>query len=365
MLSVFESKQTRTPVWAMRQAGRYLPEYMAYTKGTNFFDNCQTPDRACEITLQPRRLDIDAAILFSDILIIPQALGMIVRMDPGKGPQFDAPLTKISDITPVTRPIQKKLPDLDIKKSFELTWDPKNQVGPKLVESLSYTRKAIKLIREKLNNEIPLIGFTGAPWTLMCYMIEGVSKASYAGVRRWFYECPQEAKNLLGLVTNACISLLMMQIESGAQMIQLFESHGGEITPECYADFELPCLRLIAETLKKHHPTVPVILFGRNLRLETLELTMSSTAFDAYSFDCNTDMTAACELAKKYNKVVQGNFDPCILFSPISEIKEKTTAMLTKVADVMGVNEHGIPNHYIANLGCVIYYFLLVVHLKN
>eukprot|EP00659_Diplonema_papillatum_P018971 gene18971-29218_t len=350
MLSALKGENTHetTPVWAMRQAGRYLPEYMSYTAGTDFFHNCQTPERAAEITLQPARLDIDAAILFSDILIIPQALGMVVKMHPGKGPQFDAPLLEVGNVEPLIAPLLVKYGAEKVAASQTLTHDREKQLGKDAVESLAYTREALRLIRQRLDGSMPLIGFTGAPFTLMCYMVEGVSKANYSGARRWFYDCPDVARKLLALITNACIELLLMQIESGAQIIQVFESHGGELTPQVFEEFERPCLELIATTLKKLHPEVPVTLFARNC-LHSLEKCFASP-YDAISIDCTVSMTDACVLAKRYGKAVQGNLDPCIFYGGPEVIKAHTTAMLKEAAAVLGTTPSGAPKSFVANL---------------
>ena len=345
-----ENKHATTPVWAMRQAGRYLPEYMEYTKDTDFFHNCRTAERAKVITVQPQRLDIDAAILFSDILIVPQALGMVVTM--AKGPQFEAPLAEVGDIAPLVDPLVAAHGKEKVEAAMKLEWNRSAQVGRALVDTLSYTNAALKLIREHLNGDIPLIGFTGAPWTLMCYMLEGSSKPSYAGARRWFYEAPEAAKKLLALITNVCVELLLMQIENGAQLVQLFESHGGEITPECFREFELPCIELIAATIKKQHPNVPVILFARNCG-HSLEQCFQSS-FDAFSIDCNTDIAVAAAYAKKYNKAIQGNLDPCILYASAEEIKVATHKMLGKAGAVLGHTTGGAPCSYVANLGYVV-----------
>eukprot|EP01059_Diplonema_ambulator_P004660 TRINITY_DN1436_c3_g1_i1.p1 TRINITY_DN1436_c3_g1~~TRINITY_DN1436_c3_g1_i1.p1 ORF type:complete len:411 (+),score=127.22 TRINITY_DN1436_c3_g1_i1:58-1233(+) len=344
-----ENKHEVVPVWAMRQAGRYLPEYMKFTEGTEFFYNCQTPERAMEITVQPVRLDIDAAILFSDILIVPQAMGMDVKMCPGKGPQFTAPMSVVGDISSVVDPLVEKFGEAAVKNSSKLIHDPSSQIGKSLVESVAYTKTALNLIRKNLDGKIPLIGFTGAPWTLMCYMTEGSSKPSYAGARRWFFEAPEKAQELLGLITNTCLEVLLQQIEAGAQIIQLFESHGGEITPECFEKYELPCLELIAKTIKTLHPEIPVILFARNC-LHSLEKCFASS-FDAVSIDCNTSLTTACTFAKKYGKAVQGNLDPCVLYASPEEITKVTHAMLAEAASVMGTTPSGVPASYVANLG--------------
>eukprot|EP01061_Rhynchopus_euleeides_P018829 TRINITY_DN31054_c0_g1_i1.p1 TRINITY_DN31054_c0_g1~~TRINITY_DN31054_c0_g1_i1.p1 ORF type:complete len:404 (+),score=110.66 TRINITY_DN31054_c0_g1_i1:137-1213(+) len=332
----------------MRQAGRYLPEYMEYTKDTDFFHNCQTPERAKVITVQPERLDIDAAILFSDILIVPQALGMVVTMN--KGPQFEAPLGEVGNIAPLIDPLVQKYGIEKVEAAMKLTYDRDAQVGRELVESLAYTKDALKLIRGHLDGKIPLIGFTGAPWTLMCYMLEGSSKPSYSGARRWFHECPEVARKLLALITNVCIELLLMQIENGAQIIQLFESHGGELTPQTFEGFALPAIELIASTIKRLHPNVPVILFGRNVG-HSLEKCFSSTSFDAFSIDCNTPIAHAAQLAKKYNKTIQGNLDPCVLYSPKENIQAEVHKMMSEVGAVLGHTAGGAPNSYVANLG--------------
>eukprot|EP01062_Namystynia_karyoxenos_P011323 TRINITY_DN14048_c0_g1_i1.p2 TRINITY_DN14048_c0_g1~~TRINITY_DN14048_c0_g1_i1.p2 ORF type:complete len:452 (+),score=155.77 TRINITY_DN14048_c0_g1_i1:92-1357(+) len=348
-----------TPVWCHRQAGRYLPEYMAFTQGTDFFHNCQTPERACTITLQPRRLDVDACILFSDILVIPQALGMEVLMCPGKGPQFPKPLGVVGDLAPLLDPLADSLAAAlggkaaaarRVQATLQLRYAPEEQVAEECAERLAYVGEAVTRIRRELRGEIPLIGFVGAPWTLMCYMTEGSSKASYAGTRRWLYEAPEASRRLLALLTNTCIAFLLLQIRSGAQMVQVFESSGGELTPETFRQFELPCLQLIATSLRRLHPEVPIQVFARGCN-HSLECIFAETEFTGVSIDCQTPMRRARELGLQYGKAVQGNLDPCALFGTKQAIREETNRMLTEAAEAGGATPDGIPLSYVANLG--------------
>eukprot|EP01065_Artemidia_motanka_P006821 TRINITY_DN13325_c0_g1_i1.p1 TRINITY_DN13325_c0_g1~~TRINITY_DN13325_c0_g1_i1.p1 ORF type:complete len:395 (+),score=133.25 TRINITY_DN13325_c0_g1_i1:144-1328(+) len=354
-----ENAHETTPVWVHRQAGRYLPEYREYTKGTDFFHNCQTPDRAATITLQPVRMDIDACILFCDILVIPQALGQEVNMLPGSGPHFPNPLSEVGNLTPLLDPLVERLAkELGSKDEAEkrlaatmaLKHSPDEQVSAVCCKQLDYVSAAIQQTRTELDGKIPLIGFVGAPWTLMCYMTEGSAKSSYAGTRRWMYESPEAARKLLALVTNMCIDFLLLQIAAGVQMVQVFESSGGELTPDAFDEFELPCLEHIATTIRRLHPDVPVQLFARNCG-HSLESVFGKTSFTGISIDCMTDMRRARELGKKHGKAVQGNLDPCILFGDEQTIKSAANKMLREAAEAGGVNEHGVPLSFVANLG--------------
>ena len=209
----------RVPVWIMRQAGRYLPEFREVRVENEFFKVCQTPELACEITLQPiRRFPLDAAIIFSDILVIPQALGMIVQMKPGVGPVFDKPLVNPEDIDTLVRP--------DVKVALKYVYD------------------AITLTRHKLEGKVPLIGFTGAPWTLMAYMIEGGGSKTQSKAKKWLYQFPEASRRLLSVLTEVCVDYLVEQVRAGAQMLQVFESNAeylGEEEPTLI-DFVASCL---------------------------------------------------------------------------------------------------------------------------
>ncbi|KAI8490044.1 hypothetical protein Bbelb_321140 [Branchiostoma belcheri] len=203
-------KTERVPVWVMRQAGRYLSEFRAMRAENEFFKVCQTPELACDVTLQPiRRFQLDAAIIFSDILVVPQALGMTVEMVPGKGPSFPEPLKVPEDMSKLDK-------DVDVNKT------------------LGYVFDAITLTRHKLEGKVPLIGFSGAPWTLMCYMIEGGGSESMSKPKQWLYKYEEASHQLLNILTKVIIDYLVGQVIAGAQLLQVFESHAGHLCPRTF-----------------------------------------------------------------------------------------------------------------------------------
>ena len=216
----------KVPVWVMRQAGRYLPEFRKLREDHDFFTMCQTPQLACEVTLQPiKRFDLDAAIIFSDILVIPQALGMEVLMKPGVGPVFPKPLVTPEDI-----------------ESLEH--------GDKTLPRLQYVFDAITLTRQTLDGKVPLLGFTGAPWTLMSYMIEGGGSKTQSKAKKWLYTHPCASHKLLQMLTDVNIEYLVAQVKAGAQMLQVFESHAEYLGKDMFDEFALPYLRQIAQNVK-------------------------------------------------------------------------------------------------------------------
>lgn len=229
----------RVPVWVMRQAGRYLPEFQELRKQHDFFTVCRTPELACEVTMQPlRRFDLDASIIFSDILVIPQALGLTVEMHAGVGPVLPQPI---------------KVPD-DLKR---LTPDG-------ALSRLSYVGDAITMMRHKLDGRVPLIGFSGAPWTLMGYMIEGGGSKTMSKSKAWLKDYPEDSKLFLNLLTDAIVDYLEMQVKAGAQMLQVFESSAEHLSKEDFLEWCVPYLRRIRDELvdrltKKVIPVVPIV----------------------------------------------------------------------------------------------------------
>lgn len=315
------------PIWIMRQAGRYLPEYKAISSQHSFFEVCRTPTLACEVTLQPvHRFNLDAAIIFSDILVIPQALGMQVEMVANEGPCFPQPL---------------KIPD-DLNTKIDRT--------RKASIELKYVYEAITLTRHKLDGQCPLIGFSGAPWTLMSYMIEGKGSATMSKAKRWLYSYENESHDLLNLLANFIIDHLVEQISAGAQLIQLFESHCACLTPDLFNRFSLPYLCQIAkgvreELTKRNISSVPLILFAKDAHygLEDLALT---GLFDIISLDW-TIPSGCIHLLRDKNATLtlQGNLDPCALYSSRENLEKYVREML----QIFGTKR------YIANLGHGIY----------
>ncbi|CAL8100837.1 unnamed protein product [Calicophoron daubneyi] len=317
----------RLPVWIMRQAGRYLPEFRAVREKHDFFTICRTPELACEVTLQPvRRFGLDAAIIFSDILVIPQALGLEVKMVAGEGPKFPQPLVDEEDL-------KRLKTDADIS------------------EELAYVYDAITLTRKRLEGQVPLIGFSGAPWTLMSYMIEGGGSSTQAKAKRWLYSKPEAARQLLSLLTNAVVTHLVHQAVAGAQLLQVFESHAGALTPHLFSTFALPYLteivkRVRHELLHEHHYATddlpPLIIYAKDGHFALKQLVDSG--YDVVSIDWTIEPSRAREIAQ--NKVtLQGNLDPCALYAPEKELRTLVTQMLEEFKS----------HRYIVNLGHGIY----------
>ncbi|EDO36098.1 predicted protein [Nematostella vectensis] len=307
----------RVPVWVMRQAGRYLPEFRKFKEenGADFFKIVQTPEMACELTLQPiRRYDLDAAIIFSDILVIPQVLGMTVEMVPGKGPHFPEPLNDPSDI--------EKL----------------NQ-NANISEGLGYVYRAITLTRHKLEGKVPLFGFTGAPWTLMSYMIEGGGSTNFTKSRKWLYAHMEASSKLLQILTDAVVEHLVLQARAGAQILQVFESHGGLLGHDMFMLFSLPYLRQIAEKVKEKlgPDAVPMTVFAKGAHYAIKEL--SQCGYDVVSLDWTMSSKEARIVAPTVT--LQGNLDPAALYGSHEDIVYAVKGM---------VRGFGI-QRYIANLG--------------
>ncbi len=303
-------KTERPPVWMMRQAGRYLPEYIALRDKYDFFTRVQTPELAAEITLQPiERLGVDAAIIFSDILVIPQAMGVEVLMEEGKGPSLPKTITAQKDI------------DALITDAVE--------------ENLDYVFKALALTKEQLNGKIPLIGFAGAPFTILCYMVEGKGSKTWDKARQFCFSQPQLAQQLLQKITNTTIAYLKQQVKAGADVVQVFDSWSGCLSPADFKLFAQPYLIQIADELKN---ITPVILFPKGSWYALHDL--SNSAASALGLDWCIAPKVARDLTN--NKItLQGNFDPARLLLTPAEIKRSVTEMI----DAFGVQG------YIANLG--------------
>ena len=298
----------RPPVWMMRQAGRYLPEYMELRRKYDFFTRVQTPELACEITLQP--IDIiepDAAIIFSDILVIPQALEMEVQLVPKVGPYLPKPIEQSSDIAAL------------------------NREG--LLDRLQYMFDALSLTKKELKGRVPLIGFAGAPWTLFCYMIEGQGSKTFSKAKAFLYQEEKAAHELMDILTDAIIEFLKEQIKAGADVVQVFDSWAGLLSPADFNRFVLPRLRRIVEEVK---PYAPVILFAKGSWYALEDLAQFSPAL-------GLDWTMEPEWArsKTGGVVLQGNLDPSALLGTPGQVEKATREMI----DAFG------PTNYIANLG--------------
>jgi uroporphyrinogen decarboxylase len=292
-----------TPVWMMRQAGRYLPEYRATrARAGSFLDLCRNPDLACEVTLQPlERFPLDAAILFSDILTVPDAMGIGLYFTEGEGPRFARPVRDAAAVAALPRP------------------DPEVE--------LRYVMDAVRLIRATLNGRVPLIGFSGSPWTLATYMIEGGSAKQFARCKGMLYDAPALLHQLLKKLTTAVIDYLNAQVRAGVQALMVFDTWGGTLTPAAYREFSLEYLRLIVAGLIRESDgrRVPVILFtkGGGQWLEA----MAGTGCDALGVDWTTDLSEA--RARVGDRVaLQGNLDPCVLYAAPERIKAAVSQVL-------------------------------------
>jgi uroporphyrinogen decarboxylase len=300
----------RPPVWMMRQAGRYLPDYIKLRNKYDFFTRVQTPELAMAITLQPvDQVGVDAAIIFSDILVIPQAMGMKVLMEEGKGPSL-----------PKTISTQKDIDALVITN---------------VEESLSYVMKALALTKKELNGRVPLIGFAGAPWTILCYLVEGKGSKTWDKAKEFAYTKPQLAHQLLQKITDITIQYLKAQAKAGADILQVFDSWSGVLSPDDFKIFAQPYLLQIADALKED---APVILFPKGSWYALKDLSNSSAS--GIGIDWNITPKFARELTG--NKItLQGNFDPAKLLASIPQIKKWVKEMI----DGFGTQ------NYIANLG--------------
>lgn len=300
----------RPPVWMMRQAGRYLPEYRILREKYGFFERVRNPGLACEITIQPVDIvDVDAAILFSDILVVPQAMGLEVQLIENKGPVLPDPIKTIKDL------IRIRVPDVN--------------------ETLGYVFDAIRLIKQELNGRVPLIGFAGSPWTLLCYMVQGKGSKTFDEAKAFCFTQPELAHQLLQMITDTTIAYLKGQVAAGADTVQIFDSWGGLLSPDDFEHISLKYIRQIVAALKEE---VPVIIFAKGA-WHSLE-NMAATGAAALGIDWCITPQMARQFAGN-TMVLQGNFDPAKLLSPIPVIKKEVTAML----DAFG------GTHHIANLG--------------
>ena len=300
-----------TPIWMMRQAGRYLPEYRKVRgEAGSFMAVCTNPELACEVTLQPlRRFDFDAAILFSDILTIPDAMGLGLHFTEGEGPKFERPLRTPADI--------EKLAVID----------------PEI--ELRYVTDAVRLIRKNLDGSVPLIGFSGSPWTLATYMVEGGSSKNFAKVKALMYNDPALMHKLLDTLAQSVAAYLNAQIAAGAQAVMLFDTWGGMLSSEDYNEFSLRYAKQVLDllTLENEGRRVPNILFtkGGGLWLEE----MATTGYDALGLDWQTDIQHA--RTRVGDKVaLQGNLDPLALYANPDVITEKVKTILQKYGNGSG-----------------------------
>lgn len=293
----------RTPVWMMRQAGRYLPEYRATReRAGSFLKLCMTPDLACEVTLQPlARFALDAAILFSDILTIPHALGLGLQFETGEGPRIERPVRSSADVAKLSVP------------------DP--------TRDLRYVLDAVSLIRRELGGRVPLIGFAGSPWTVGTYVVEGGSTREFARIKAMMFEEPQTLHRLLALLSDSTTAYLNAQIEAGAQAVMIFDTWGGVLSPQRYREFSLQYMQRIVDSLTRERDgaRVPVILFTKGGGAWLGE--MANTGCDALGVDWTTDLGDA-RRAVEDKVALQGNLDPSALYASPERIREEVARVL-------------------------------------
>lgn len=306
-----------TPVWLMRQAGRYLPEYRATReKAGDFITLCKTPELACEVTLQPlKRFPLDAAILFSDILTIPDAMGLGLCMVENEGPRFERTISSERDV--------ERLPVLDPN------------------EDLAYVMQTVSLVKEALAGEVPLIGFSGSPWTLACYMIEGKGSRNFTRIKSMLYQSPALLHTLLDKLADAVIDYLNAQIMAGVDVVMLFDTWGGILTTSQYQAFSLHYMRKILQGLHRVHEgrTIPTIVFtkGGGLWLEDI----ANVGCDAVGLDWTIDLAAA-KARIGHQVSLQGNLDPCALYAFPEQLRQAVKQVL---------NQYGQGSGHVFNLG--------------
>ncbi len=314
----------RTPVWMMRQAGRYLPEYReTRARAGDFMSLCKNPQLACEVTLQPlERYDLDAAILFSDILTIPDAMGLGLYFEAGEGPRFKKIVRSADDVEALP------LPDV--------------------ATDLDYVLAAVREIRSALAGRVPLIGFSGSPWTLATYMVEGGSSKDFRHIKEMMYARPEVMHRLLGKLADAVTLYLNEQILAGAQAVQIFDTWGGALSGPMYREFSLAYMQRIVNGLIREHDgrRVPAILFTKNGG-QWLEA-MADTGADALGLDWTTEIGDA--RARVGDRVaLQGNMDPSVLYAPASRIRDEVARIL---------ESYGHGNGHVFNLGHGIHQFV-------
>lgn len=303
----------RAPVWLMRQAGRILPEYRATrARAKNFVEFVKTPELAAEVTIQPVDiLGVDAAIIFSDILVIPEAMGLPYEMIEAKGPRF-----------PETIQTQTDIDKLKIADAGDL----------------DYVMQALKLTKKELDNRVPLIGFCGAPWTLLAYMVEGSGSKTFSKAKQFLYTHPELAHQLLEKITLSSINYLKGQVAAGADLLQIFDSWAGVLSEKMYYEFSLKYISKICDALS---PLVPVTVFAKDAHYAIKNI--SQTSCNTIGLDWTIDPKIARSLSE--NKTLQGNADPCLLYAPEKTIMEETHNMLRSFGK----------NKYICNLGHGLY----------
>ncbi|HSP88336.1 MAG TPA: uroporphyrinogen decarboxylase [Ignavibacteriaceae bacterium] len=296
----------RTPVWIMRQAGRYLPEYRAIRDKVDFLTLCKTPELASEVTIQPVDIiGVDAAIIFSDILVIPEAMGMELQITEGKGPVFNRPIRNENDANALS------------------------EIDPFM--DLSYVLDAVALTKKNLNGKVPLIGFSGSPWTLLTYMVEGRGSKSFSNVKKLIYNNPRLAHKILGKLADAVSLYLSAKIEAGADAVQIFDTWGGILSQHDFEEFSLRYVEMIISNIKRNNE--PVIFFPKGVHYKLKKL--SKCGADVIGFDWTMDLG---KVKKRIGDKValQGNLDPTVLYSSEEKIKEEIIRILDSFGEGSG-----------------------------
>lgn len=313
----------RTPVWIMRQAGRILPEYRAVRASVkDFKEMVKSPELVCEVSLQPVDiLGVDASIIFSDILVIPEAMGLDYEMIEAKGPFF-----------PKTIQSEKDLLGLSTEN---------------IAEKLSYVTDAIKLTKKALNNRVPLIGFAGAPWTIMAYMVEGSGSKTFSKAKKMLYAQPQLSHQLIEKITDSTIQYLKAQIVAGADLVQVFDSWAGVLSHDLYATFALPAIQKICDAITE----VPIIIFAKDAHYMLPDF--ANTNASVIGMDWTMNIKTARNIFGPH-KTLQGNADPCLLYADKDTIKKETIKMLKAYG----------PQRHIANLGHGVYPDISADHVR-
>ncbi|MGA8262960.1 MAG: uroporphyrinogen decarboxylase [Ignavibacteriaceae bacterium] len=296
----------RTPVWMMRQAGRYLPEYRAVREKADFLTMCKTPELATEVTIQPVDLiGVDAAILFSDILVIPEAMGMHLEMHEGKGPVFPQPIRNKEDA--------KALKVIDPTKD------------------LKYVLDAVSLTKKELNNRVPLIGFSGAPWTLLCYMVEGGGSKNFSFVKSLIYNNPKLAHSILDKLADTIAKYLSAKIEAGADAVQIFDTWGGNLSQNDFEEFSLKYIEKIIANIKRDGQ--PVIVFAKGVHYSLNKI--ADAGANVIGMDWTMDLgKARKEIGDRV--ALQGNMDPTVLYGNKEKITEEVKRILSNYGDGTG-----------------------------
>ncbi len=311
--ALLKKPTSRTPIWIMRQAGRYLPEYRATrAKAGDFLTLCKSPELACEVTMQPiDRFDLDAAILFSDILTIPDAMGLGLYFMEGEGPKFRNPIKNLKDI---------------------------KKISTDLNNDLSYVFDGVSTIKKSLNNRVPLIGFSGSPWTLATYMIEGGGRI-FASTKKMLFNDPEALHLLLMKLTKSVIAYLNQQIVSGADSVMVFDTWGGVLSEQNYLDFSLYYMEKIVKGVKAQHPNIPITLFSKNGGKYLTHI--ADTGCDGVGIDWTVELYQVQQ--EVGNKVaIQGNLDPAVLYATPEVIEREVKKVLSQFKGDTG---------YIFNLG--------------